>query len=67
MMDWFRKLSPGRKFIVGWNVAIFPIWLGGILYFAFLSGMPSTYVLPILAGILAAAMLGLALAWWLAK
>jgi hypothetical protein len=67
MMDWFRRLSPGRKFIVGWNVAIFPVWLAGILYFGFLSGMPAMYFLPILAGILLAAVLGLVVVWWLAK
>ncbi len=67
MLAWFRKLSSARKIILGWNVAIFPVWFAGILYFGFLSGMPMSLFLPILTGILLAAALGVAFLWWLAK
>jgi hypothetical protein len=67
MLEWFRKLSGIRKFVVVWNLVFLPIALWVFTYLIFFSGIPFEQALAGVAIIIVAAALGLTVIWKVTK
>jgi hypothetical protein len=40
MINWFKSLSPGRKFVIVWNAILIPVVVPVLIYILFFSGEP---------------------------
>jgi hypothetical protein len=67
MLEWFRRLSAVRKFVVVWNLCFLPVFLAVSIYLVFFSEFQREVALAGVTAMTAAAALGLAVIWKVTK